>query len=247
MSVKQDRKLDELSVDGPAFQSVLEQAMKRQAARLNLRAMIDQSGAGLRGMVSRPGEIQRMVKDYREELRAKGDPGADEQAAEFEAMLVEIRRRVEEGTLRFSRKVPAKVEGDIVSASPKGESAGQAGDTGAAKHGDDGDGGSAGGQQGNSGAGNVQPKASSVEKAAPQQAGTDGKPDGSPEDGDGLTQSGAPVPPPVPEVGNPQGDDPYGGGGDPDEGGAEDGRRGPGANGWPHRGDPDGQGYRNAD
>jgi hypothetical protein len=112
MSGKQDRKLEELSVDGPAFASVVEQARKRQEARIGLRAMIDEWGPALRDILLRPGEIQRMVKDYREALRTKGDSGADEQAAELEAMLVEIRRRVEEGTLRSSRKAAAKSAAD---------------------------------------------------------------------------------------------------------------------------------------
>lgn len=247
MGVKQDRKLDELSVDGPAFQSVLEHATKRQAARLNLRAMIDQSGAALRDVVVRPGEIQRMVKDYRDTLRAKGDPGADEQAAEFEAMLVEIRRRVEDGTLRFSRKASAKGTADTVSAPPKAEIAGQAGEAGAAKPGEDEHGGPVAGQPGSSGEGDGQPEASSGGEPAPQQAGSEGEPAGLPEDGDGQGQSGAPVLSPAPDADEPEGGDPYSGGGDPDEGGDEDGRRGPGANGGPSGGGPGGDGDRYAD
>lgn len=108
MSGKQERKLEELSVNGPAFRSVLEQARKRQAVMIGLRAMIDEAGAELRDIILRPGEIERMKRDLKEDLRTKGDPGADEQADEFEAMLVEIRRRVEQGVLRFSRKKPAK-------------------------------------------------------------------------------------------------------------------------------------------
>lgn len=108
MSGKQERKLEELSVNGPAFRSVLELARKRQAVMISLRAMIDEAGTELRDIVLRPGEIERMKRDLREDLRSKGDPGADEQADEFEVMLVEIRRRVEQGVLRFSRKKPAK-------------------------------------------------------------------------------------------------------------------------------------------
>jgi len=247
MGVKQDRKLDELSVDGPAFQSALEQATKRQAARINLRAMIDQSGAALRDVVIRPGEIQRMAKDYRDTLRAKGDPGADEQAAELEAMLVEIRRRVEEGTLRFSRKATAKGTADTVSAPSKAEIAGQAGDAGAAKQGEGEHGGAVDGQSGSSGEGDGQPEVTAGGKAAPQQAGPEGEPAGSPEDGEGQERSEAPILPPGPETGEPEGDDPYDGGGDPDDGGDEDGKPGPGANGWPNRGGPDGKGDRYAD
>lgn len=119
MSAKQDRKLDELSVDWPAFDSVLASAKTRQEARVNLRAMIDRAGPDLRILVVRPGEIQRMVKDYREALRTRAEAGADEQAAELEAMLVEIRRRVEEGTLRSGRKASAKGTGERLDTSPE--------------------------------------------------------------------------------------------------------------------------------
>lgn len=242
MGLKQDRKLDELSVDGPAFQSVLEQAMKRQAARLNLRAMIDQAGMALRDMVIRPGEIQRMAKDYRDELRAKGDPGADEQAAELEAMLVEIRRRVEEGTLRFSRKATAKGTADTVPAQAIAEIAGRAS---AAKPDQDEHRGSAVGERESGEEGDRQPETSSGAKAALQQAGPEGEPAGSPEDGQGRSE--APTLPPGPETDESEGGDPYSGGGDLDERGDEDSRRGPGGNGWPNRGGPDGDGDRYAD
>lgn len=109
MGVKQDRKFEELSVDGSAFRAVLDQARKRQEARVGLKAMIEEWGTALRDLVTRPGEIDRMGKAYRDLLRANGDPGADEQAKELELMLVEIRRRVEEGTLRISRKAAVKV------------------------------------------------------------------------------------------------------------------------------------------
>ena len=243
MGVKQGRKLDELSVDGPAFQSVLEQAMKRQAARLNLRAMIDQAGMALRDMVIRPGEIQRMVKDYRDELRAKGDPGADEQAAELEAMLVEIRRRVEEGTLRFSRKVPARSTADTVPAQANAEIAGGAD---AAKPGQGKHGGSAVGQRESSEEEDRQPE-TSLGAAAPQQADPEVVPAGSPADGDGQGRSEAPILPPELEIDESEGGDPYSRGCDPDDEADEDGRRGLGRNGWPSRGGPDGEGDRYAD
>ena len=108
MSGKNERKLEDLSVNGQAFREVIEQARKRKAQMIGLRAMIDQVGPELKEIILRPGEIERMKRNLREILKAKGDPGADEQADEFEAMLVEIRRRVEHGVLRFSRKDSAK-------------------------------------------------------------------------------------------------------------------------------------------
>lgn len=127
MSGKQERKLEELSVNGPTFRSVLEQARKRQKDLIGLRAMIDEAGAELREIVLLPGEIQRMVKGFRDARRAEGDPGADEQADQLEAMLVEIRRRVEQGTLRFSRKAAGKGTAGRDAASSNGEATGQNG------------------------------------------------------------------------------------------------------------------------
>ena len=127
MSGKQERKPEELAVNGPAFRSVLEQARKRQAVMIGLRAMIDEAGPELKDMVLRPGEIERMKQNLLQHLRANGEPGADEQADQFEAMLVEIRRRVEQGTLRFSRKATGKGTAGTDAASSNGEATGQNG------------------------------------------------------------------------------------------------------------------------
>lgn len=126
MSGKNERKLEDLSVNGQAFREVIEQARKRKAQMIGLRAMIDQVGPELKEIILRPGEIERMKRNLREILKAKGDPGADEQADEFEAMLVEIRRRVEHGVLRFSRKDSAKGTAGKATASSMTEVANQA-------------------------------------------------------------------------------------------------------------------------
>ncbi|MCP4560777.1 MAG: hypothetical protein GY873_13680 [Bosea sp.] len=104
MSDEKKRKIEALMVDGDLYKQVLDRAKVRQAGLIGLRDIVQADGLDLRPIVARAGEIERMVRDYRELLGQHRVAGAEQQANDFEAILVEFKLRMEQGTLRTGRK-----------------------------------------------------------------------------------------------------------------------------------------------